>query len=279
MPSDRDLPPVPVALTVAGSDPGGGAGVQADLKTFSALGVYGASVITVLTAQNTLGVHALHEPPASFLAAQLDAVLDDLEPRAVKLGLVPSAAAAATLARILEARNAAPLVADPVLVSSRGDELVDRAGLDAWRTRLVPLATVLTPNLPEAARLLGRSVQAVGADRAAACRDLRGLGARCVLLKGGHAPGARAVDVFDDGSGPQELDAPRLATANTHGTGCTLSAALAAGLARGQEPSEAVRRAKAYTHGALAAADGLRAGRGPGPLHHLHELWRRAGLR
>lgn len=267
---------IPIALTIAGSDPSGGAGIQADLKTFSALGVYGASVITALTAQNTRGVNAIHSLPGAFIAAQLEAVFGDLDVRAVKIGMVGSAEAALAVAQKLETFHGVPIVLDPVMAATSGDPLLDADAEEVLRKRLIPLAELLTPNLEEAARLLGDSARA--ADEGAMgdqARRLLDLGARAVLVKGGHGDGPEAVDIVVHAGGETRLTSPRMETRNTHGTGCTLSSAIAAGLAQGLALEDACIRAKAYLTRALAAAGELQVGHGAGPVHHFHELWRK----
>jgi hydroxymethylpyrimidine/phosphomethylpyrimidine kinase len=264
---------IPVALTIAGSDPSGGAGIQADLKTFSALRVYGATVITALTAQNTREVAAIDTLSPSFVAAQIDAVCADLEIRAVKIGMLGTAAIAATVADALDQHRLQNVVLDPVMVAGTGRELLAADALDVLRSRLLPLATIVTPNLPEAAALLREApAQDEMQMRDQAQRLLR-LGARAVLVKGGHAGGSDSVDFFVDGRVELRVPAPRADTPNTHGTGCTLAAAIAAGLAKEQPLAEAVAQAKAYVTAAIAAADRLDIGRGAGPLHHFHEYW------
>ena len=264
-----------IALTIAGSDSGGGAGIQADLKTFSALGVYGASVITALTAQNTKGVQAIHDVPAAFVAAQIDSVFSDLEVGAVKIGMLSRPDVIDAVADGL-ARHAQgiPVVLDPVMVATSGDRLITGEAVAVLRERLLPRADLLTPNLPEAAVLLGEegTDEAGAADRA---RRLLALGARAVLVKGGHGTGPGSVDHLVMGEGAaRRLAATRVATRNTHGTGCTLSAAIAANLALGRSLEEAVAGAKDYLTAALAAADGLSIGTGHGPVHHFHAVWR-----
>ncbi|MCC5964765.1 MAG: bifunctional hydroxymethylpyrimidine kinase/phosphomethylpyrimidine kinase [Natronohydrobacter sp.] len=264
---------IPIALTIAGSDSGGGAGIQADLKTFSALGTYGASVITALTAQNTRAVTMVEPASPAMIAAQIAAVFGDLEVRAVKLGMLGGPEAIATVAQGLAGR-AVPVVLDPVMVAKSGDRLLPQDALDALRGHLLPLATLLTPNLPEAADLLGKDV---ARDEDAMIRQgqaLRVMGAQAVLMKGGHASGAECVDLLITDSGVLRLTAPRIDTRNTHGTGCTLSAAIAAGLAQGRTLAEAVTRAHAYLQGAIMAADRLAVGSGHGPVHHFHKVWR-----
>jgi hydroxymethylpyrimidine/phosphomethylpyrimidine kinase len=266
-------PRPPIALTIAGSDPSGGAGIQADLKTFSALSVYGAAAITAITVQDTRGVSAVRALEPALVAAQARAVLDDLHPGAVKLGMLANAAIAGALADLF--RSCAPrhLVVDPVLVSKGGHRLLDEDAIQVLRESLLPLATVLTPNLPEAAALLDRTEGAVLADPERACRDLAALGPRAVLLKGGHAGGAWSDDLLWDGAELLRLPARRIGTLNTHGTGCTLSAALAALLARQKPLHEAAREAKAYVTAAIAAGADWQLGAGQGPVHHFHAWW------
>lgn len=263
---------VPIALTIAGSDSGGGAGVQADLKTFSALGVYGASVITALTAQNTRAVTMIESVSPAMIAAQIAAVFDDLDVRAVKLGMLGGPAAIAAVAQQLSG-CALPIILDPVIVAKSGDRLLPQEALVVLRQQLLPLATLLTPNLPEAADLLGCSPAQDEIEMARQGYALRGLGPQAVLMKGGHAEGAQCVDLLISAGGITRLTAPRRATRNTHGTGCTLSAAIAAGMAKRMSPAEAVARAHGYLQGAIAAADGLGVGSGHGPVHHFHEVW------
>lgn len=264
---------VPIALTVAGSDSGGGAGIQADLKTFSALGVYGASVITALTAQNTRAVTAIHAAPPDFVTAQLDAVFDDLAIGAVKIGMLGEAPTIEAVAAGLRRRAVARLVVDPVMVAKSGDALLAPAAVARLRHDLLPLAGVITPNLPEAAALLDGPVPADEVAMAEAARALHVLGPKAVLLKGGHLAGAESVDLLFDGERLHRFAAPRIATANSHGTGCTLSAAIAAGLAKGLPLPGAVAEAKDYLNHALAAADSLGVGSGHGPVHHFHAFW------
>jgi hydroxymethylpyrimidine/phosphomethylpyrimidine kinase len=264
-------------LTIAGSDSGGGAGIQADLKTFSALGVYGASVIAALTAQNTRAVTAIHEVPPAFVVAQLDAVFDDIEIAAVKIGMLSSPRVIEAVADGLRRHDARRIVLDPVMVAKSGDRLLREDAVSTLRHRLLPLATVITPNLPEAAVLLDMAVVPNEAGMIDAAARLRELGPEAVLLKGGHMAAEDCIDVLDDGAEPLTLAAPRIATANTHGTGCTLSSAIAALLARGLGLRDAVQDAKAYLTGAIEAADRLSVGHGHGPVHHFHALWREDG--
>ena len=265
-----------IALTIAGSDSSGGAGIQADLKTFSALGVYGASAIVALTAQNTRGVTAIHDAPPDFIVAQIDAVMDDLAVGAVKIGMVSRVETIEAIAAALVRRDVRNVVVDPVMVASSGARLLAPNAIAAVRERLLPLALLLTPNLPEAAELLGCDVARDEADMIEQAKALRGLGAKAALVKGGHGEGAESVDILvgEDGAASR-LAAPRITTRNTHGTGCTLSSAVAAELAKGRGLVEAVSTAKAYVAAAIAAADRLDIGSGHGPVHHFHGWWGR----
>lgn len=262
------------ALTVAGSDSGGGAGVQADLKTFAALGCYGLSVITALTAQNTVGVSAIYPLPARFVDEQMAAVLTDIGVDAVKIGMLHSPDIIRAVAENLERYRVPHVVLDPVMVAKSGDRLLQEEAVQAMRALLLPLATLITPNLPEAAVLLGRPVER-REEMEAAARDLARLGPGAVLLKGGHLGGEDSPDLLyrRDDDRVTLFDAPRVRTGNTHGTGCTLSAAVAAGLARGLDLAGAVGRAKEYLSGALRAGAGYRLGAGHGPVHHFWEHW------
>ena len=260
------------ALTIAGSDSGGGAGIQADLKTFSALGVYGASVLTAITAQNTRGVTAAEPVSPALIAAQIDAVLSDLAIRAIKIGMLGDVATIDTVAGALQDWDG-PVVLDPVMVAKSGDPLLQDAAIAALRDRMLPHATLLTPNLPEAARLLECPPARDEADMARQGAALRALGPRAVLMKGGHADGDVCTDLLITAEGTVRLAAPRQGTTNTHGTGCTLSAAVAAGLALGAALPEATARAHAYLQAAIAAADSLGVGQGHGPVHHFHAVW------
>lgn len=242
----------PCALTIAGSDSGGGAGIQADLKTFAAHGVHGLSAIAALTAQNTCGVRAVHVPEVAFLRAQLDALFDDFDIGAIKLGMLASAAVIDTVAEVLAAHAETPVVLDPVMVATSGAQLLEPAALFSLRTRLVPRATVITPNIPEAELLLGHSVH--GEDADAAVDALRALGAPAVLLKGGHlATTTEVADRFGDRDGRQTFTHARIPL-EAHGTGCTLASAIAAGLCLGQDLRAACRSATDYVHGALTHA-------------------------
>jgi hydroxymethylpyrimidine/phosphomethylpyrimidine kinase len=265
---------VPVALTIAGSDSGGGAGIQADLKTFSALGVYGASAITAITAQNTQGVLRVFELPPDLVAAQIDAVVSDIGVDVAKTGMLANAAIIEVVAAKVEEHGLRPLVVDPVMVSKSGDRLLREDAVRALRERLLPLASVLTPNLPEAEVLLGRSIDSWDAVREAA-RELVALGAQAVVLKGGHAfagapPGA-ATDIFYDGHEFREYKAARVDTTSTHGTGCTFASAIAAAMAKGEGARGAVAMAKSYVTKALQSAYPV--GHGHGPVHHFFRYW------
>jgi hydroxymethylpyrimidine/phosphomethylpyrimidine kinase len=263
----------PIAVTIAGSDSGGGAGIQADLKTFAAFGVYGASVVTALTAQNTQGVAAIHDVPADFIAAQIDAVFSDLVVGAVKIGMLSQPAVIAAVAAGLDRHDQTDVVLDPVMVAASGDRLLAPEAVDVLRRDLIPRALIITPNLPEAAALLDVEPAASEGDMREQAERLLALGPRAVLLKGGHSDGPESVDFFFDGAVELRLPAPRIATRNTHGTGCTLSAAIAAGIAKGLHLIEAVAEAKAYVTLAIAAADRLTIGSGHGPVHHFHAWW------
>ena len=262
-----------IAVTIAGSDSSGGAGIQADLKTFSALGVYGASVITALTAQNTKGVTAVHEAPPAFVAAQMDAVFSDLAVGAVKIGMLGNAAVIMAVAAGLERHNQTNVVLDPVMAATSGRRLLAGDAIEALRRELLPRALVITPNLPEAAALLD-APQAVDENEMLAQADrLVALGANAVLMNGGHAGGAESTDLLVTATASIRVIGERIATRNTHGTGCTLSAAIAAGLAQGYGLTQAVRDAKEYITSAIAAADRLSIGNGPGPVHHFFRWW------
>lgn len=254
-----------IALTIAGSDPSGGAGIQADLKTFAAFGVYGASVITALTAQNTRGVTAVADLDPAFIARQLDAVLEDLEVGAAKTGMLSRAAVIETVVDRLGAHPLPHLVVDPVMVATSGDVLLQPSAISAMRERLLPIASLVTPNLREAELLTGSPVTSAAQMRDAA-RRLVEMGARAALIKGGHLAG-EALDILYDGVSWREFSAPRTPTCNTHGTGCTLSAAITAGLARGLALEEAVAAAKRYITRAIQSAPAI--GHGAGPVNHF----------
>jgi hydroxymethylpyrimidine/phosphomethylpyrimidine kinase len=264
---------IPVALTIAGSDSSGGAGIQADLKSFAALGVYGASVITALTAQNTRGVSGVHPVPPDFVTSQIDAVFGDLDVKAVKIGMVAQLATIDAIAAGLKRWSPNHIVLDPVMVATSGDRLLAAEAVAGLRIKLIPCAALITPNLPEAAALLGEPV-AVNEDAIERQgKLLLAMGCGAVLIKGGHGQGAESIDYLFSGSGTVALAAPRIATQNTHGTGCSLSSAIAAGLAKGEDMETAVRNAKAWITAAIAAADRLAVGHGHGPIHHFHRFY------
>jgi hydroxymethylpyrimidine/phosphomethylpyrimidine kinase len=263
---------VPIALTIAGSDSSGGAGVEADLKTFSALGVYGACVITALTAQNTRGVFAVQEVPGDFIAAQINAVFSDLDVGAVKVGMLAHAAAIDVVAAALDRYRPHHVVLDPVMVSSSDERLLREGAVGRLRD-LIRRAGLLTPNLPEAAALLEAPLACDEVEMRTQADKLLALGAGAVLIKGGHGSGPESVDLLVTAGGALRLAAPRATTRNTHGTGCTLASAVAAGLAKGLELEAAAKEAKHYVTAAIAAADRLGVGSGPGPLHHFHAWW------
>jgi len=264
---------IPVALTIAGSDSSGGAGIQADLKTFAALGVYGASVITALTAQNTIGVSGIHPVPADFVTAQIDAVFGDLDVKAVKIGMVAQLAAIDAIVAGLTRWSPEHVVLDPVMVATSGDRLLADDAVEALRTKLIPRAALITPNLPEAAALLDEPIASSEAAIESQGRRLLAMGCPAVLIKGGHGKGSESTDYLVSGNGVITLAAPRVVTKNTHGTGCSLSSAIAAGLAKGEELETAVRSAKAWISAAIAAADRLGVGHGHGPIHHFHGFY------
>jgi hydroxymethylpyrimidine/phosphomethylpyrimidine kinase len=255
-------------LTIAGSDSGGGAGIQADLKTFAAHGVYGTSAITAVTAQNTLGVTAWEAVSTSLVAAQIEAVASDIRPDAVKTGMLANAEIVHAVASIIRRLSLVRLVVDPVMIAKGGDRLLEETAVQAIREELLPLAHVVTPNIPEAEVLAGIRIRSLEDMRDAARRILL-LGPRVVLVKGGHLEGDESIDVARSNDGLFELRSARLRTVHTHGTGCTLASAIAANLATGLTDREAITRAKAYVDGAIAHAPGL--GGGHGPLSHF---WR-----
>jgi hydroxymethylpyrimidine/phosphomethylpyrimidine kinase len=261
---------IPIALTIAGSDSSGGAGVQADLKTFAAFGVYGASVITALTAQNTQGVAGIHQVPADFVTAQIDAVLGDLDVNAVKIGMVSQRAVIEAIEAGLQRWSPKHVVLDPVMVATSGDRLLVPDAIEALRTKLIPRALLITPNLPEAAALLDEQVASSETQIESQGKRLLAMGASAVLIKGGHGTGEESIDYLFRHAGVIALEAPRIATKNTHGTGCSLSSAIAAGLAKGDDLEAAVRNAKTWVTAAIAAADRLSVGHGHGPIHHFH---------
>lgn len=272
---DGNAASAPICVTIAGSDSGGGAGIQADLKTFSALGVYGASVITAITAQNTRSVTAVHDVPAQIVSAQINAVFSDLDVAAVKIGMVSVPETIEAIAGGL-AHFSGPVVLDPVMVAKSGDRLLSDAAISALREMLFPLATLLTPNRPEAACLLDVDAARNDMEAEEQGRSLLKQGAQAVLMKGGHADGDICTDLLIRPDLPTlRLQAPRVLTRNTHGTGCTLSSAIAAGLARKLPLDDALSQAHLYLQGAIRAADRLAVGSGHGPVHHFHNLWER----
>jgi hydroxymethylpyrimidine/phosphomethylpyrimidine kinase len=263
----------PIALTIAGSDPSGGAGIQADLKTFSALGIYGASVITALTAQNTVGVSGVFAIPPGFISAQFQAVVSDLAVGAIKTGMLGDEATVETVSSLLGECPTIPVVVDPVMVATSGDVLLAVDAIAAVRNLLLPRARLITPNIPEAARLLDRRPAETELEMRDQAEALMGFGCGAVLLKGGHGDGAEAVDVIFDGRTHFTFRRPRIATTNTHGTGCTLSAAIAARLAQGASIVESVADAKEFVWNALSAGARMHVGNGEnGPVDHNFAL-------
>ncbi len=261
---------VPRAMTIAGSDSGGGAGIQADLKTFAALGVYGTSVLTAVTAQNTLGVTAVHQIPTEAIAAQIDAVLTDIGAGAVKTGMLASNSIIECVVSQLSRHTVPWLVVDPVMVAKSGDPLLEAEAIETLRSSLVPAASVITPNIPEAEALTGMNITSDSEARAAA-EKLIGMGAKSVVIKGGHREGP-AADLFYDGAQFHEFTAQRIDTPNTHGTGCTFASAIAAGLAKGLGLLDSVAVAKDYVTEAIRKS--FPVGQGHGPLNHFYKTWR-----
>lgn len=266
-------PITPIALTIAGSDSGGGAGIQADLKTFSALGVFGCSAITSLTAQNTCGVQGVLPIPPAFVQQQIQSVLSDISVGAIKTGMLATADIITAVAETLRAYPAIPLVLDPVMVATSGDRLLAEDAIQTLIHTLFPLATLVTPNLHEAAVLLDAPLAASLEDMQRQGQGILSLGARAVLMKGGHIDGETAADLLITPLGIETLVAPRLNTRNTHGTGCTLASAIAAGLAQRRPLTDAAKEAKHYLHNALAHAEQLQVGRGAGPVHHFYSFY------
>ena len=265
----------PIALTIAGSDSGGGAGIQADMKTMSALGVYSASVITALTAQNTKGVAAVHEVEPSFIAAQIDAVCSDLNVKAVKIGMLHRSEIIVAVAEALERYPIGHIVLDPVMVAKSGDALLQDEAIETLKSVLIPIASIITPNFPEAARLIKRKEEWVRSNMTVAAERLLSLGCGAVLLKGGHDhDSTESTDLYFDGNASRYLASPRTQTTNTHGTGCTLSSAICAELAKNEGMDQAVANAKNYVSHAIAGADSLSIGSGHGPIHHFHQYWK-----
>jgi hydroxymethylpyrimidine/phosphomethylpyrimidine kinase len=263
----------PIALTIAGSDASGGAGIQGDLKTFSALGVYGASIVTAITAQSTTGVHAVHAVPAAVVAAQMDAVFSDLTIGSVKIGMTWRTDVIQTIAAGLTRWRQEKVVLDPVMVASSGHALLEAEARHALVQMLFPRALVVTPNLPEAAAILDLPVARTEDEMRGQAARLLAFGPRAVLMKGGHAQGPESVDLLVETSRCTRFAGDRVKTGNTHGTGCALSSAMAAGLAKGMDLVDATRKAKSFVTRALAAADRIKIGTGVGPLHHFHATW------
>ncbi|MEN3931431.1 bifunctional hydroxymethylpyrimidine kinase/phosphomethylpyrimidine kinase [Microvirga sp. W0021] len=264
-----------IAVTIAGSDSGGGAGIQADLKTFSALGVYGASVITALTAQNTRGVQGIYNIPPDFVKQQIDSVFSDLDVNAVKIGMLSQPDIIQAVANGLGKYNQAQIILDPVMVAASGDRLIAEEAVTTLKESLLPLALLITPNLPEAAVILGDNHPASNEQEVISQAErLLKLGPKAVLIKGGHGNGPESTDILLDHNGVYRLSSARLNSHNTHGTGCTLSSAITAFIAKGADLREAITEAKRYLTAALKAADSLHIGHGIGPVHHFHKLWK-----
>ncbi|HHP7233252.1 MAG TPA: bifunctional hydroxymethylpyrimidine kinase/phosphomethylpyrimidine kinase [Desulfobacterales bacterium] len=272
--SDSSIPYRKV-MSIAGSDSGGGAGIQADLKTISALGCYATTVITALTAQNTRGVTGIHAVPAEFVDRQIESVLSDIGTDAVKIGMLFSVELIQVVAEALRRHAVTNVVLDPVMVAQSGDKLLQDDAVEALKRELFPLAAVVTPNLPEAAVMLGRPPEEL-ADLKSAATELADLGGRSILIKGGHSEGSRSDDLLYlvESDRFVTLSGPRIETVNTHGTGCTLSSAVAARLACGADIETAVRDAKAFITGAIKAGAAYRLGHGHGPVHHFHRFWK-----
>lgn len=272
-PSLSDRPLIPIAITIAGSDSGGGAGIQADLKTFAALGVFGCSAITSLTAQNTLGVQGVFPVPPAFVKAQIASVLSDIPVAAIKTGMLAKADIITAVAEALVEYPQIPFVLDPVMVATSGDRLLAEDAISALINELLPLADLLTPNLLEAAALLNTSPAQDQQQMLQQAERLLALGPKAVLMKGGHGQGSESVDLLLTKSGSEIFSAPRIVTRNTHGTGCTLASAIAAGLAKGLRLNAAVAEAKQYLHNALLHAEDLSIGAGAGPVHHFYRFY------
>ncbi len=264
---------IATALTIAGSDPSGGAGIQADLKTFSARKVYGMSVITALTAQNTMGVNGVHLIPPTFVADQLNAILNDIRVGAIKIGMIANTEIAIAIADVLQVHSEIPIVIDPVMIAKGGHSLLDDNAIAVIKKRLFPLANILTPNLPEAASLLDKQTATTREEMEQQGRALLKLGSKAILMKGGHLDGDDSPDLLISEAGARWFEGQRIETKNTHGTGCTLSATLAAELAKGESLENAVSNAKNYLLAAIMAADSLDIGAGHGPTHHFYKLW------
>lgn len=263
----------PIALTIAGSDSGGGAGIQADLKTFAALGVYGCSAITSLTAQNTLGVQGVLPINPDFVQAQIRSVLNDIQVGAIKTGMLANADIIAAIAEILASYPQIPFVLDPVMVATSGDRLLAENAVQILIEKLIPLASILTPNLLEAAALLNQPIAKNLIDMKQQAEQLLAMGAQAILMKGGHGEGDKATDLLVTHREVLQFSAPRIATRNTHGTGCTLASAIAAGLAKKLSLQDAVAQAKDYLHNALSHSHELKIGEGSGPVHHFYKFY------
>lgn len=263
----------PIAMTIAGSDSGGGAGIQADLKTFAALGVYGCSAIASLTAQNTQGVQGVLPIPPAFVQAQIQSVLSDIQVGAIKTGMLATADIITAVADSLKLHADIPLVLDPVMVATSGDRLLAEDAIQTLIQKLIPRVAVLTPNLLEAAALLNSSVATSIKEMRQQAELLLVMGAQSVLLKGGHSEGEQATDVFLTSDGFELFSAPRIVTKNTHGTGCTLASAIAAGLAKKLSLRDSVAQAKDYLHNALSHSNELKIGQGSGPVHHFYKFY------
>jgi hydroxymethylpyrimidine/phosphomethylpyrimidine kinase len=264
---------IPNTLTIAGSDSGGGAGIQADLKSFSANRTFGASVLTALTAQNTQGVTAVHDVPTEFISAQMDAVFSDIDIHAVKIGMLSQVAVIETVRDSLEKHNAKNIVFDPVMVTTSGDPLLADDAVDAVKSVLMPVADLITPNLHEAAKLTGQPLATTNETMILQAQQLLDEGAKAVLVKGGHSENDQCADLLKTPNDELWISAERIDTQNTHGTGCSLSSAIASHLAHGATLQEAVKTAKAWLTGAIAHSDELNVGEGSGPIHHFHNLW------
>lgn len=273
--TEAQIAKTPIALTIAGSDSGGGAGIQADLKAMSAMGTYAASVLTALTAQNTVGVTAIHDVPKDFVAAQLDAVYSDLDVDATKIGMLSQSEIIEVVGERLLRHGAKNIVLDPVMVTTSGDLLLSKNAVDSLKTILIPIAQTITPNLYEAAELLGSSVAISRIEMEQQAAALLEIGAQSVLLKGGHFDEPTADDLYLSRTETRWYSAPRTNTDNTHGTGCTLSSAIAAKLAQGKPMLDAIQSAKDYLSQAIAHADQLKIGQGAGPVHHFFATWKR----
>ena len=263
----------PNVLTIAGSDSGGGAGIQADIKTMSALGVYSTSVITSVTAQNTCRVAAIHPVPAPIVTAQLNSVFEDFEINTVKIGMLGESGVIDVVADMLEHFGPLPIVLDPVMVATSGDRLINSKAIDKLKSRLFPLATLLTPNLPEAAALLNEQEASTLEEMKHQALALRALGAKDILLKGGHHKGSDCIDLLLSNQVFHVFKNTKIDTQNTHGTGCTLSSAISAKLALGQTLEQSVAESITYVRSAIRASDSLNAGKGHGPLHHFFASW------